>query len=129
MNTNEEVKRLEAALAADDQLRARYRDTMDEIARADRTRRGAEVAAMAAAQLGYSFPADAIEAMMAMQPLDDETVSAVAGGRQISAEGFNLNTWLGGLLRGMMKADSAADQKREKPISAMGHRTERLAKA
>ena len=53
-----------------------------------------------------------------MQAIDDDEIEAVSGGRSVdTVRAFNLNAWLGSLLRGLMIADSTetarrADEKR-----------------
>ena len=53
-----------------------------------------------------------------MQAIDDDEIEAVSGGRSVdTVRAFDLNAWLGSLLRGLMIADSTekahrADEKR-----------------
>ncbi len=107
MGGKDEIKRFEAALGTDRELRHRFEESVQEIARSDRTRRAAEIAAMAAAQLGYSLPVDCFESAAAMEAISDDEIGTVAGGRAMPADEFHLNTWLGTLLRDVMKKDSA----------------------
>ena len=108
MKAYEEIKKLEAALSGDQDLRERYREKVEDLARQNGALRLSELAALAAEQIGYNLSASAFETAAQMQPVDDDEIEAVSGGRGIdTGRAFNLNTWLGSLVRGLMLADSA----------------------
>ena len=102
---SEELKRLEEALNTDEALRARYGEAMSRVA-AGGEQDPARVAAKAAAELGYDLDSGS----GAAKAIGDEALDSVFGGTAIPYVGesdFNLNTWIGKLLRGAMKSDSA----------------------
>jgi len=108
MKAYEEIKKLEAALSGDQDLRERYREKVEDLARQNGALRLSELAALAAEQIGYNLSASAFETAAQMQPVDDDEIEAVSGGRSVdTGRAFNLNAWLGSLLRGLMTADSA----------------------
>jgi len=108
MKAYEEIKKLETALNEDQDLRERYREKVEDLVRKNSSLRMTELAAMAAAQIGYDLPANMFETAMQMEAISDDEIEAVSGGRIIETDRpFNLNAWLGKLLRGLMQADSA----------------------
>lgn len=99
----EECKRLEEALNTDEGLRTRYGEALARAA--DGEQDPAKVAAKAAAELGFALSANG-----AAEAIGDEALDSVSGGTAIPAaaeDAFNINTWIGKLLRGAMKKDSA----------------------
>ena len=118
MKAYEEIKKLEAALSGDQDLRERYREKVDDLAKQNGTLRLSELAALAAEQIGYNLSASAFETAAQMQPVDDDEIEAVSGGRSVdTGRAFDLNAWIGSLVRGLMIADSTekarrADEKR-----------------
>ena len=98
----EEYKRLEEALNTDEGLRTRYGEALARAA--DGEQDPAQVAAKAAAELGFALDTKGAE------PVGDEALDGMAGGTSIPFVGddaFNFNTWIGKMLRGAMKKDSA----------------------
>ena len=48
-----------------------------------------------------------------MQPVDDDEIEAVSGGRSVNTgRAFDLNAWIGSLVRGLMIADSTEKARR-----------------
>ena len=108
MKAYEEIKKLEAALSGDQDLRERYREKVEDLAKQNGTLRLSELAALAAEQIGYNLSASAFETAAQMQAIDDDEIEAVSGGRSVdTVRAFDLNAWLGSLLRGLMLSDSA----------------------
>ena len=113
MKAYEEIKKLEAALSGDQDLRERYREKVEDLARQNGALRLSELAALAAEQIGYNLSASAFETAAQMQAIDDDEIEAVSGGRSVdTGRAFNLNAWIGSLLRGLMLADSAETARR-----------------
>ena len=56
MKAYEEIKKLEAALSGDQDLRERYREKVEDLAKQNGTLRLSELAALAAEQIGYNRP-------------------------------------------------------------------------
>lgn len=113
MKAYEEIKKLEAALSGDQELRERYREKIEDLAKQNGALRLPELAALAAEQIGYNLSASVFETTAQMQPIDDDEIEAVSGGRSVdTGRAFNLNAWIGSLLRGLMLADSAETARR-----------------
>ena len=113
MKAYEEIKKLEAALSGDQELRERYREKIEDLAKQNGALRLPELAALAAEQIGYNLSASVFETAAQMQPIDDDEIEAVSGGRSVdTGRAFNLNAWIGSLLRGLMLADSAETARR-----------------
>ena len=86
MKAYEEIKKLEAALSGDQDLRERYREKVEDLAKQNGTLRLSELAALAAEQIGYNLSASAFETAAQMQAIDDDEIEAVSGGRSVDTE-------------------------------------------
>lgn len=119
MKAYEEIKKLESALSGDQDLRERYREKVEDLAKQNGALRLSELAALAAEQIGYNLSASAFETAAQMEAIDDDEIEAVSGGRSVdTGRAFNLNAWIGSLLRGLMIANSA-DLDKESDGSAL----------
>ena len=111
MKAYEEIKKLETALEADLDLRERYREKVESLAKENSALRPSELAAMAASQIGYDLPVNLFETAARMEAVSDDEIEAVSGGRSVNTgRAFDLNAWIGSLLRGMLAADCAPAQ-------------------
>lgn len=108
MNAYDEIKKLQDTLNTDQELRERYRETVEELVKKNSSLPLCELAALAAEQIGYDLSANAFETAAQMEAVSDDEIENVSGGRGIdTVREFNLNAWLGSLLRGLMLSDSA----------------------
>lgn len=105
-----DLSRLEVTLSTDRELRRKYEELIRRYA-AEGERDVFQAAAKAAAELGVTVEAGASQAV------DDDVLASVSGGvslhgaggtpPSVDSEPFNLNRWIGELLREGMKKDSA----------------------
>ncbi|MBR3316472.1 MAG: hypothetical protein IKG21_01440 [Atopobiaceae bacterium] len=80
MSTQNELDRFEADLAASDELKVKYEEARNRIAR-EGAANDAEVVCRAAAELGYTISfTEAERAQASMETLDDDALEEVAGG-------------------------------------------------
>jgi len=95
-------EKLASTLKEDPALEEKLRQTVDRMTQESGEAADARLVARAAESLGFSLPLGAI-------PLEDSALSYVAGGKSMSGKenaGFDFNTWLGELLRDLLRQDS-----------------------
>ncbi len=102
---SEMLNRLEQAVENDPALRERFQAAAERLV-SEGVDDAAELMRLCAKELGFEQEAAAFEA------LDDESLDSVAGGSDLSRDEtvrpFHLNTWIGSVMRTLLKKNSAA---------------------
>ena len=100
----------EQALQSDESMQSSFQTVVENLIRSG-VQDERELLVRAAKEMGHELhraPADGLEA------LGDDALNDVAGGRAMDGEGapFNFNSWIGGVLRDLLRRNSAANAAR-----------------